>query len=201
MSRIGILGGTFNPIHKGHTELGIYCKKSVKLDKILLIPTFSPPHKSDSGLESCEHRLEMCRLAAQSAEGFFVSDIEIRRGGKSYTCETLDSLREIYKNDEFFLIMGADMFLTLDKWKNPESIFKNSAVIAVPRNGDDKAALERYFSSVLEPMGARVCILERFVTQVSSTYIREHISEEENIKPLLDLNVYEYIINNNLYRK
>ena len=201
MSRLGVLGGTFNPIHKGHIELGKYCMDSVSLDKIILIPTYSPPHKSDSGLVSCAHRLEMCRLTAQNHPGFCVSDIEIKRGGKSYTYETLNSLKEIYPNDELFLIMGADMFLTLDKWKNPEAIFKSAAVITIPRNNDDKRALDEFYTSVLKPMGAKAYILGDPVTQVSSTYIREHIGEREKIEGLLDLDVFEYITNNNLYRK
>ncbi len=201
MSRLGILGGSFNPIHKGHIELGKYCMDSIRLNKIILIPTYSPPHKSDSELESCEHRLKMCCLAAQNYPDFCVSNIEIQRGGKSYTYETLNSLKEIYSNDELFLIMGADMFLTLDKWKNPKSIFKSSSVITIPRNNDDKRALDDFYASVLKPMGAKAYILENSVTQVSSTYIREHIWKDERIKDLLDLNVFDYITNNNLYRK
>lgn len=199
--KIGILGGTFNPIHNGHIQLAQYCKNEVSLDKIFLIPTYTPPHKISKDLANETHRLNMCSLASENLEGFEVCDIEIKRQGTSYTFETLNSLKEIYPDDELHLIMGADMFLTLDKWKNPESIFANAVIIAIPRNDSDKEELERYYNTVIKDMGAKAVILPNNVQTVSSTFIRENIGEYKTISDLIDKKVYEYIISNNLYRK
>ncbi len=199
--KIGILGGTFNPIHSGHIELAQYCKNELSLDKILLIPTYTPPHKISKDLANETHRLNMCNLASENLEGFEVCDIEIKRQGTSYTFETLNSLKEIYPDDELYLIMGADMFLTLDKWKNPESIFANAFITAIPRNDSDKDELESYYNAVIKDMGARAVILPNNVQTVSSTFIRENIGEYNTISDLIDKKVYEYIISNNLYRK
>lgn len=201
MSKIGILGGTFNPIHNGHILLGEYCRVQLNLDKLMLIPTYTPPHKSSNQLANEEHRIIMCNLATERYEYFDVSDIEIKRKGKSYTFETLNSLKEIYPKDELYLIVGADMFLTLDKWKNPESIFENATIIAVPRNESDKQDLNDYYENVIKKLRAQAVILENPVMQVSSTYIRDNIDNYELIKSLIDSNVYEYIVKNNLYRK
>ena len=201
MSKIGVFGGTFNPIHNGHVSLGVYCKDELSLDKLMLIPTYTPPHKSSNELAEEEHRVNMCKLATGQYGYFEVSDIEIERKGKSYTYETLNSLKEIYTEDELYLIVGADMFLTLDKWKNPQSIFKNATIVAVPRNDDDKNDLVYYYDNTIKKLGAKAIVLENPVVQVSSTYIRENIDNYQLIKSLIDSNVYEYIVKNKLYRK
>lgn len=201
MSKIGILGGTFNPIHNGHIMLAQYCKEQLGLDRIILIPTFTPPHKVSKDLASEEHRLNMCRLATRCLEGYEISDIEILRKGKSYTYQTLIALKELYPDDTLYLITGADMFLTLDKWKNPEIIFQKAVIAAVPRNLSDCNTLKQFYESVLRDMGAKAEILCEPVMQVSSTFIRENITDESIISPLIDRNVYKYIVKNNLYRK
>lgn len=201
MSKIGILGGTFNPIHNGHILLGEYCRQELGLDKVMFIPTSVPPHKLSPDLVSEEHRLNMCNIAIKNKDYFDVSDIEIQRKGKSYTYQTITSLKEIYPNDELYLIMGADMFITLDKWMNPQIIFDNSSIIAVPRNSSDCSSLKEYYENVIKEMGAKVYILSDSVMYVSSTYIRDNIENYELISNLLDKNVYKYIVENNLYRK
>lgn len=199
--RIGIFGGTFNPIHKGHILLTEYCKTSAKLDKIILIPTYTPPHKVCSSLVSEKHRLNMCSLACRRLDDYTVSDIEIQRKGKSYTCDTLTSLNELYPYDELFLIMGADMFLTLDNWKNPQIIFDKATIITIPRDKSDYDDLCEFYRKTLKPMNAEAVILKNPVLSVSSTYIRENIDNFDRIESLINKNVYDYIVKNNLYRK
>ena len=201
MRKIGIIGGTFNPIHNGHTLLALYCKEKLNLDKVIFIPTYTPPHKSDKDLASEVHRLKMCDIAVQSYDDFSVSDIEIKRKGKSYTYETLTSLKEIYPNDTFYFITGADMFLTLEKWKNPEIIFDKAIIVAVPRNSSDFETLNSHYQTILRPLGAKACILDEPVLSVSSTFIRKNIENYDLIESLIDRNVYEYIVKNNLYRE
>ena len=201
MRKTGIIGGTFNPIHNGHILLAVYCKEKLNLDRVIFIPTYTPPHKSDKDLVSEVHRLNMCNIAVQNHVDFSVSDIEIKRKGKSYTFETLTSLKEIYPHDTLYFITGADMFLTLEKWKNPEIVFDKAIIAAVPRNSSDYKMLSSHYKNFLKPLGAKACILDEPVLSVSSTFIRENIDNYDLIKSLIDRNVYEYIVKNNLYKE
>lgn len=200
MRKIGIFGGTFNPIHKGHILLARYCKNELKLDRVILIPACLPPHKETSDLASADDRLNMCRIACENLEGFEVSDIEIKRGGSSYTYQTLTFLKEIFPNDELCFIMGADMFLSLDKWKYPEIIFQKASIIAVPRDDSNVDELRDYYKTMISKIGAKAYILSNSVMQVSSTYIRENIENYNNVKNMIDRRVYDYISKNKLYR-
>ena len=199
--KTGVLGGTFNPVHKGHIMLAEYCMDSVGLDRIIMIPTAVPPHKISNNLASENDRLNMCKLACRGKENFFVSDIEIKRQGKSYTYETLTQLKEIYPDDHLYTIMGADMFLTLNRWKNPEIIFEKSSIITIPRDEENKHELENFYNKVLKAMGASSVILPNPVMSVSSTFIRENLDNFNLISDMLGKGVYDYIIKNNLYRK
>lgn len=199
--KTGVFGGTFNPVHKGHIMLAEYCMDSVGLDRIIMIPTAVPPHKISNNLASENDRLNMCKLACRGKENFFVSDIEIKRQGKSYTYETLTQLKEIYPDDHLYTIMGADMFLTLNRWKNPEIIFEKSSIITIPRDEENKHELENFYNKVLKAMGASSVILPNPVMSVSSTFIRENLDNFNLISDMLDKGVYGYIIKNNLYRK
>lgn len=199
--KTGVFGGTFNPVHKGHIMLAEYCMDSVGLDRIIMIPTAVPPHKISNNLASENDRLNMCKLACRGKENFFVSDIEIKRQGKSYTYETLTQLKEIYPDDHLYTIMGADMFLTLNRWKNPEIIFEKSSIITIPRDEENKHELENFYNKVLKAMGASSVILPNPVMSVSSTFIRENLDNFNLISDMLDKGIYDYIIKNNLYRK
>ena len=193
--KTGVFGGTFNPVHKGHIMLAEYCMDSVGLDRIIMIPTAVPPHKISNNLASENDRLNMCKLACWGKENFFVSDIEIKRQGKSYTYETLTQLKEIYPDDHLYT------FLTLDRWKNPEIIFEKSSIITIPRDEENKHELENFYNKVLKAMGASSVILPNPVMSVSSTFIRENLDNFNLISDMLDKGVYDYIIKNNLYRK
>ena len=199
--KTGIFGGTFNPVNNGHIMLAEYCMENVGLDRIIMIPTAVPPHKISNDLASEDDRLNMCKLACRGKENFFVSDIEIKRQGKSYTYETLTQLKEIYPDDHLYTIMGADMFLTLNRWKNPEIIFEKSSIITIPRDEENKLELENFYNDVLKAMGASSIILPNPVMSVSSTFIRENLDNFNLISDMLDKGVYDYIIKNNLYRK
>lgn len=200
MSRIGILGGTFNPIHNGHIQMAKYSHDAAKLDKVIIMPTFVPPHKESTNLVSCEHRLNMCRLACLNFPYAEVSDFEIKLEGKSYTYRTLELLKSQNKNDEFFFIVGADMFLSMQNWKNPEIIFELATVIAIPRDDDSVSELKEHYNNVLKKMGAKAIVLKDSVLTVSSTYIRDNIDNQSALQSLIDSSVYNYIKENNLYR-
>ena len=202
MSKIGIFGGTFNPIHLGHIRLGQLVLDEIKIDKILYIPDNTPPHKSDKDLACGEDRLNMINISLKDFDNMESSDIELKREGKSYTFETLLELKKLYPNDELYLITGADMFLTLDKWREPETIFKTANIIGVPRVNSDFEKMEEYAENVIKPMGAKVFMLSQTVFDTaSSTYVRENIDDFQKIKDMITPEVYRYITEKGLYRK
>ncbi len=198
--KIGMFGGSFNPIHIGHIELANIFTEKLSLDKLLIIPTCVPPHKASKDMATSSQRFDMCRIAVSDNHKFEVSDIEIKRGGASYTYQTILQLLNIYSAAELFLIIGADMFMTLQDWKNPDIIFKNATICTVPRNSDNYEILLKH-SEYLAGIGAKSKILSTPLTQISSTIIRNAIKNNDiKIKNLLPDGVYDYIKNNNLYK-
>lgn len=199
MRRVGVYGGTFNPIHNGHLHiLGEFLAR-LSLDKVLLIPTGNPPHKEAPELVGAEDRLKMCELAVDEAKiNAEVSDIEIKRTGKSYTVDTLEALHAENPEDELFLLMGEDMFLTLDKWYCPERIFELATVCVSPRShGLEK--LEAFARELANRFGATAIIENISYLEISSTQIRERIKAGESIEGLAPSSTEEYIKRNKLY--
>ena len=137
MARIGLFGGSFNPIHSGHINLAVSVMEKLMLDKVIFIPSGLAPHKSSSEYADSADRLEMCRLATEEYESFEVSDYEINKSGKSYSVYTVEHFRKIFPDDELFLMVGSDMLLTFDTWFRYEDILKNAVLAAVSRNGND----------------------------------------------------------------
>lgn len=197
--RIAMFGGSFNPVHNGHIQLAGAFVQKLKLDKVLMIPTYLPPHKMTDSQVSPEDRLMMCRLACENLDFVEVSDIEIKRQGASYTYLTLQELSEKYQNQELFLITGADMFLTIHQWKHPEIIFELACICGVPRNQDDISGLEKQ-AEYLKTLGAKTEILDAGVMTVSSTQIRNAVKKKEDISKLVPKKVEEYIFQKKLYQ-
>ena len=195
-----MFGGSFNPIHIGHIQLAQAFVKRLNLDRVLIVPTYIPPHKQCDNSVSPQDRLQMCRLAVKKLPFAEVSDIEIRRKGASYTYLTLQELAKLYKDDELFLITGADMFMSIQSWKHPEIIFSLATVCGVPRNDDDINRLEKQ-AEYLHTLGARTEILDAGVITVSSTEIRTKIQNGESTDGLLTDEVRKYIDENKLYVK
>lgn len=195
-----MFGGSFNPIHTGHIQLAQAFVKKLSLDRVLIIPTYIPPHKQCDNSVSPQDRLQMCRLAIKDLPFAQVSDIEIQRKGASYTYLTLQELSQQYKNDELFLITGADMFMSIQTWKHPEIIFSLATVCGVPRNDDDINRLKKQ-AEYLKTLGAKTEILDAGVITVSSTEIRRKIQNGESTDGLLTNEVREYIDKNKLYIK
>ena len=196
--RIAMFGGTFNPIHNAHINLALAFIKKLKLDKLLLIPTGVPPHKTDLDIIYGEHRLNMCRLAVQDYKKIEVSDIEVKRGGKSYTADTLRQLKEIYPDSEFFVIMGADMYMTLDTWHEPDTIFSLATVCTVPRNNDELEQLNAK-ESEYSKRGCKTIILDLKKSDISATKIRKTVFNDGVITKYVDPMVEKYIYANYLY--
>ena len=199
--KTGIYGGTFNPIHRGHIHLLGEFTKRLSLDRVLLIPTRVPPHKAAPDLASGEDRLQMCRLAVGGRPHLQISDLELRREGKSFTAETLEELRELFPQDEFYLLMGEDMFLTVEHWYRPETIFSLAAVCATPRSLHGMGKLQMKQDEYQIRYGAR-CFLEDIpYLPVSSTQVREWVRMGKDITPLVPEAVADFIRERGIYRK
>lgn len=197
--KLGILGGTFNPIHNSHLYIARSYAEKLELDRVLLIPTHTPPHKPDKSLAPPEDRLAMCRLAVEGEKRLSVCDYEIRRAGKSYTLHTLEYLREKHSDAELYFLMGADMFLTVQAWYRPERIFELAILCATAREPGELAALEAH-RPVLEAMGARCRVLELQPRPLSSTQVRACVKAGEKLDDLVPPNVAQYIRERGLYR-
>lgn len=190
---IGIFGGTFNPPHLGHVRLAKEAAEKIGADKILIIPSCIPPHKMPGKLASGEERTEMCRLAFED-ELFEVSSIELDRGDKSYTVETLRELKKIYPDSGLYFIIGSDMLETFTRWYCWEEILTLAKICAASREKGFKADLSVFTPEQRE----RIILLETEPLEVSSTQIRVEIAK--NGSPvLLSPRVLEYIKENGLY--
>lgn len=197
--RVGIYGGSFNPIHNGHINVAFDSLKMLLLDKLILVPTNISPHKKDDDLTLADDRLNMCKRAVRNFEKIEVSDMEIIRAGISFTIDTLKELKKTYPNSQFFLIVGTDMFLSFKTWKKFEDILKLVTICVVPRNISDTYKVKSY-AEKLKPFGANIKFLNINVVPISSTEIRRKLKKNENVSDFLPLEVIEYIKTNNLYR-
>ncbi len=198
--RIGIMGGTFDPIHYGHLMLAEQIRNSFYLDEIVFIPVGIPSHKSDDTGATKADRLKMTKLAIKSNPYFTVSDIEIRRDKPTYTIDTLTELKNsIYAHDALFFITGADAILYLDKWKNYKELIHMVTFIGASRPGVDFDVLDDKLKA-LRRDGAQVEICHIPALAISSTDIRARIRNERSIKYLLPESVEHHIEKKGLYR-
>ena len=198
MQRIALFGGTFDPIHNGHVQMALEFAKRLCLDKVLLMPTFVPPHKLKSDMAPPEDRLEMCRLAAEQFSALDCSDLEIQRGGASFTADTLASLQRQYPDAEWFLIVGADMFVTLATWYRFEDIAASATLCAAPREPITIEEMKEY-AVRLEQLGARCFVEPMQIQTVSSTQIRKYLRQGKSIAELVPKAVMKYISRQGLY--
>lgn len=191
---LGVLGGTFDPIHVGHLVLAEQVREKFQLERVIFIPSASPPHKTEQKLSLAEDRFEMTKLALEGSPFFFVSDIELKREGLSYTVETLRELKELYRDSEIYFLTGSDVLNEITTWRNPEEIYRLAKIVIGIRPGFDKFDPENHFAK-------KSIIIDITGIDISSTQIREKVSKGESIKYLVPSKVEEYIKNRNLYKK
>lgn len=196
--RIAMLGGTFDPIHNGHLELARGFARRLSLDQVILMPTAIPPHKVKTSMAPPDKRLHMCRLAVQDDPLFTVSDWEIARGGASFTVDTLQALTAAQPQAEWFLITGADMFLTLGSWWRFADIARMATLCAAPRDAQNAAQLRAY-AAELEQQGARCVVADLPLMPVSSTALRKALAAGEDTSRWLPVPVADYIAREGLY--
>ncbi len=196
--KIGIFGGTFNPIHNGHINLVKEIIKIKDFDKFFVIPTNLPPHKNSENLVNSSHRIEMCKLAFND-EKIEINDYEIVSKGKSYTINTLKHFKNLFPKSEISLIIGSDMLKFFTKWKCFEEILSICEIIAVSRDEDDTKKMEQY-ADVLRNYGAKVLIINIKPYEISSTRIRNLISTGSDYACYLPQKIVKYIMDNELYK-
>lgn len=194
---IGIFGGAFNPVHNGHMHLLDCYFDTLELDKVILIPTADPPHKSSKGLISGEHRMNMLSIACQGDNRIEISDIEFKLEGKSYTYNTILELKKIYPEDKLFLIVGSDQYLYFQNWYRAGDILDLVTVVTAAREQKEFQDLVD-FRAKNENMKNTIISAAQAVP-VSSSQIRAGIKNGEDISSLLPQGVYKYIMDNNLY--
>lgn len=215
--KLGILGGTFNPVHFGHLAAAEEVLDRLKLEKVIFIPSFLPPHKVDEDIPSAVQRQEMVRLAIKGNTHFTVSDMEIRRGGRSYTIDTIEALRQSHPGTELYFLTGLDSFLDIRTWKEWDRLMTLCSFVVLSRDGyrfRDVAQLgfpdipERELSAldarekdqvVITAGNSRVYFERVPFYDISSTDIRARVREGRSIKYHLPDAVEHYIIENKLY--
>ncbi len=182
--KIGLYGGSFDPVHIGHLAVAEAAKEQFELDRVIFIPTGNMPHKKGC-VASNEDRIKMLELSFTDST-FFVSDYETKRHEISYSADTVEYFKSIFPEDDIYFIIGGDSYAYIDKWYQPERIFKNATVLVYPR--DNEKILPPAVELRVKPV------------RVSSSEIRQKINLGENVSNLLKKEVFNYIIENNLYQ-
>lgn len=200
MKKMGLFGGTFDPIHKGHISMALRLAQALELDGVVLMPTFVPPHKIKENMASAEHRLAMCRLATEDHPLLCVSDLELQRGGASFTVDTLTALCEQYPDTRWHLLVGADMFTTLRTWHRFADIAQMAVLCTIAREGTDTERLTEY-AAALQADGVDCFVDVCPVEPYSSTQVRERVAAGETVADLVGEKVDAYIRENGLYRQ
>jgi len=212
--RIGILGGTFNPIHIAHLRIAEEVREACRLDRVLFLPAASPPHKAVEESVSFAHRFAMVEAAISGNPAFAVSDMEARREGKSYSVTTLEILRRARPKDALFFIVGQDSFRDIATWKDYRSLFELAHLVVVSRPGVAQGAPQELVPVAIaeefcydspakklrHKSGMSVIFREETFLDISSTRIRGLVAEGRSIRYLVPPAVEEYILLHGLYR-
>lgn len=200
MSKVGIMGGTFNPIHLAHVEMGKVCLQQQNLDKVLFMPSKNPPHKEKKEILSDRKRSDMVKAALSRYDGLEFSDFELLREGTTYTADTLRLLQKANPKDEYYFIMGADSLLYLDEWYKPDEILKRAVILAIGRDCSTRAELNEKKKALLEKFPyADIRFVHMEQMAISSSEIRHGIAEGINMEKYLGKDVWNYICDNHLY--
>ena len=192
MSAVGILGGTFDPIHLGHLITAQSLLEIRKLEKIIFIPSYISPHKTDQEITGEKHRLKMLELATEENKFFEISDIELSEGSVSYTVDTLEKLSKKFKKIE--LIIGLDNLLDFHNWKNPDRIIELAKLVVLKKRIDDNKVNKNKYYRAAE-------FIDTPLIEISSSEIRERVKNKLPINYLVPEKVKEHILRNKLYKE
>ena len=199
--KTGIMGGTFNPIHVGHLLLAESARDCFGLDSILFIPSGRSYMKREAEVLDRCGRFEMTRLAIEDNPAFSISDIEVKREGNTYTCDTLLQLKKQEPETEFYFIVGADSLFSMETWRKPECIFRDCIVLAAVRDDKDSDKLQDQILYLQEKFGARICQISFREIDISSTDIRMRLASGQSIRYMVPDKVISYIETHHLYKE
>lgn len=191
---IGIFGGTFNPIHNGHLLVAEYIREHLNLEKIIFIPSGDSPLKPNIKVKK-ENRFEMVERSIRSNEYFSISDIEMKREGKSYTINTIKEIKNKYPNDNFYFLIGQDAIIDLDKWYKFEELISIITFVIVTRDEDKKKISNKFL-----PYNPKFIFVNSPNIEISSTEIRNRVKNGKSIRYMVSDNILEYIYNKGLYK-
>ena len=199
--KIGVLGGTFDPIHAGHLILAEQVVHSIGLSKVLFIPSNRPPHKDERMVAPIQDRINMISLAIEDNPRFELSTIECEIDGKSYTYKTLERLKLEYDSDTaFYFIVGSDVLEELLLFRNYETVLKNCSFVTGSRAGADKQKIDAIAEDLISNYNAKIYMIPFTEIGISSTLIRDRIRKMQSIRYLIPDDVNQYISENRLYR-
>ncbi len=190
--KVGIFGGTFNPPHMGHLIVAEHVRIELSLDRVMFVPAFIPPHKVHNDIVSSEHRIAMLKLAIRDNPYFEISESELRRGGVSFTVDTLHDLTVEHPADKFILLIGMDNILEFHTWKSPERILDLANVVVMTRPGFTEKT-----NPLINNYAMEVCPVPEI--GVSSTEIRKRVHEGRSIRYLVPDSVRDYLLQQKLY--
>jgi len=197
--RVGIMGGTFNPIHNGHLSLAHSALEYLQLDEILFMPSGISWMKKGTDVLESSLRLQMTHLAIENTPKFSLSTIETDRAGNTYTYETLLTLKEQHPDTNYYFIMGADSLFNIEHWKNPAIIMENCVLLVAVRDDYDNIALKKQVLYLQNMYNATIELLSMEPVDISSTEIRNRIKKGKTVKDLIPVKVEQFIKQNNLY--
>ena len=199
--RIGIYGGTFDPIHLGHLLLAETCSESARLDRVILIPAGLPPHKQDRELTPGSQRADMLEFAVAGIPEYTVSRLEIERKGPSYTVETLRTMRQDNPGDELFLLMGADSLAEFSTWREPREIAELATLLVVNRGDRQPPALQTLIPILGAEAVTRIQVISMPAIDISASELRQRVRLGQSLRWRTPRAVEQYIIEHALYRE
>ena len=199
MKKVGIMGGTFNPIHYGHLFLAENAMEQNNLDEILFMPSKKPPHKNSQDLVSDEYRIDMVRLAIQDNPHFTLSTMEFEREGYTYTADTLTILTNAHPDTDYYFMIGADSLFMMEDWKTPQIIFNLSTILVAGRDHMQGNQLDRQIKHLEKTYGARIIPFDMPAIEISSAEIRKRIADKKTIRYYVTKEVMEYVADHRLY--
>lgn len=200
VKNLGIIGGTFNPIHYGHLVAAEFAREAFALDHIVFVPSARPPHKELGDILDSQHRLKMAEMAVQDNPHFSVSDLEIERRGLSYSVETVAAFHEMYPGADIFFILGIDAFMFMNTWKDTDRLSELCSMIVVTRPGYHMNPEDECFAGIPVLMWQKMEVIPIPGFEISSSAIRERVIQGKTIKYLLPSEVEQYIYDHKLYR-
>ena len=200
VSRLGVFGGTFDPIHNGHLFIAEEAADRLDLDSVEFIPSRTPPHRAQEPAASPVNRLEMVRAAIAHNGRFTASDAELVREGPSYTVDTLRGLRSERPDAEIYFIVGMDSLHDMPNWREPAEILSLAFIVAVERGGHEQRGLD-VLERLLPMARGRVTLISGLGLEISATEVRQRLAESRSVRYLVPDPVIDYIASHGLYRK